>query len=510
MADETNFRSSRSSDPYNRSGTATNDPCARGPASTPAGQSGNDPLAELARLIGQNDPFTDLARGGFRGAPQPSRPGGMSDVGGGEWHAGPAGPAAAPYDHSYAAPAPEQYGDQPFESEQPYPGAHAGGEGFQPAYDPAIYGAAPSNSTGYPPGTYYEGPAHMPQGEEEYDDAGEPPPRRGLKAVMLLVGLVVLGAGGAFAYRGMFGSGGTSSPPPVIKADTNPNKVVPAQSGEASNKLIYDRVGDASQGEKVVSREEQPVDIKDASRSAPRSVFPGLPPTPQDASTPPPPAGTVTTLTGLPSVGPASAEPKKVRTVTIRPDQPATALDSTPARSPAAPSSRNAAAAATAAPTSGAPPTIGPRYVAPKASGVEQQQQPAAPAGNAPLSISPQGVGDTSARPGASPATRTATATSAPPQRVASAPTGTEATGAYTVQLSSQRSEAEAQASFRSLQSKFPNLLNDRQPIIRRADLGEKGIYFRAMVGPFATVDQATELCGSLKSAGGQCVVQRN
>jgi hypothetical protein len=78
------------------------------------------------------------------------------------------------------------------------------------------------------------------------------------------------------------------------------------------------------------------------------------------------------------------------------------------------------------------------------------------------------------------------------------------------VQLSSQRSEPEAQASFRALQSKFPNLLSDRQPIIRRADLGDKGIYFRTMVGPFASIDQAREFCGNLKSAGGQCVVPIN
>ena len=78
------------------------------------------------------------------------------------------------------------------------------------------------------------------------------------------------------------------------------------------------------------------------------------------------------------------------------------------------------------------------------------------------------------------------------------------------MQISSQRSEAEAQSSFRSLQGKFPSLLGDRQPIIRRADLGDKGIYFRSLVGGFSSQDQATQFCGNLKAAGGQCVVQRN
>ena len=83
------------------------------------------------------------------------------------------------------------------------------------------------------------------------------------------------------------------------------------------------------------------------------------------------------------------------------------------------------------------------------------------------------------------------------------------AAGSY-VQVSSQRSEAEAQAAFRSLQTKFPSLLGDRQAVIRRADLGDKGTYYRAQVGPFTKLEDATGLCSNLKAAGGQCVVQRN
>jgi hypothetical protein len=53
-------------------------------------------------------------------------------------------------------------------------------------------------------------------------------------------------------------------------------------------------------------------------------------------------------------------------------------------------------------------------------------------------------------------------------------------------------------------------VLGGRQPIIRRADLGEKGVFYRAQVGPFGTIDLANQLCGNLKNAGGQCIVQRN
>lgn len=101
----------------------------------------------------------------------------------------------------------------------------------------------------------------------------------------------------------------------------------------------------------------------------------------------------------------------------------------------------------------------------------------------------------------------------APTRMASTAPTATPqaaTSGGYLVQISSQRSQADAQASYRALQNKFPSVLGSRQALIKRADLGEKGIYYRAMVGPFGSPEEASQFCGSLKSAGGQCVVQRN
>jgi cell division septation protein DedD len=84
------------------------------------------------------------------------------------------------------------------------------------------------------------------------------------------------------------------------------------------------------------------------------------------------------------------------------------------------------------------------------------------------------------------------------------------ASGGYAVQVSSQRSEADAHSAFKSLQARFPSQLSGREAIIRRADLGSKGIYFRALVGPFASMEAAAGLCSSLKAAGGNCIVQKN
>lgn len=96
---------------------------------------------------------------------------------------------------------------------------------------------------------------------------------------------------------------------------------------------------------------------------------------------------------------------------------------------------------------------------------------------------------------------------SATPGEAAAAPSSG---GGYAVQLTSQRTEAEAQSAFRALRAKFPNQLAGRQPIVRRADLGPKGVYYRALVGPFASAEDAAGMCSSLKAAGGNCLVQRN
>ena len=77
------------------------------------------------------------------------------------------------------------------------------------------------------------------------------------------------------------------------------------------------------------------------------------------------------------------------------------------------------------------------------------------------------------------------------------------------VQVSAQRSEAEAQTAFRALQAKYA-VLNGRQPLIRRKDQGERGIFFAAQVGPFGSKSDADQLCETLKAAGGPCFVQKN
>ena len=72
------------------------------------------------------------------------------------------------------------------------------------------------------------------------------------------------------------------------------------------------------------------------------------------------------------------------------------------------------------------------------------------------------------------------------------------------------KTEADAQASWQQLQSKYSSVLGNQQVSFKRVDLGDRGTFYRAMVGPFSGRDQAYEMCQNLKAAGGECVVQRN
>jgi hypothetical protein len=119
-----------------------------------------------------------------------------------------------------------------------------------------------------------------------------------------------------------------------------------------------------------------------------------------------------------------------------------------------------------------------------------------APAAAQPQAIEPKRV-------------RTQTIRTDPPQTVPLIDK-TAPAGGYVVQVSAQKTEAEALSSYRALQAKYPTVLGGREPTIRRADLGDKGAYYRAQVGPFAGAGDANAFCDNLKAAGGQCIVQKN
>jgi hypothetical protein len=347
------------------------------------------------------------------------------------------------------------YGQPGARQGYPAPGYPAQGYAAQgyPAYDGADGGYGQGNGS---PAPYFP-PQAMP--ERVGSPAGSHTlfkKPRNLVAILSVLALAVIGTASAFGFRAMFGGTGSPVPPPVIKADTQPSKIVPAT--DPNNKPIQDRIGVKT--EKIVPRQEEPV--QQAAPGQPsRTIAPFL--AGQNPQSFPPAAANVA----------PPAEPKRIKTVPIKP-QSAT-------EAPAQRQGRNAAAPA---------------------------EQSAAADNRGPVALTPTG---SVPRQNAREAHAAVTPDSAPfPKPIPpSGGTSSAAPGPYAVQVTSQRTEADAQASFRSLQQQFPSVLGNRQPVIRRADLGERGTYYRAQI-PFSSQSEANQFCSSLKSAGGQCVVQRN
>jgi len=441
--------------------------------------SGTDPLAELARLIGQTDPFAEFGRGNAQQkAPPPVQPAQQQQPAEAEWSM-PTGPVPG-----YPPRAAEPAHADPYQA-QHYAGADLyhteGGEAVDAHPGDPGYGA-------------YDDPGQPPYGpaDEDYFEEVQPRRRLGIVAIAAVFALAVIGTAGAFGYRALFGST-SSGPPAVIKADNSPTKVTPPKQ-DSNVKLIQERV--PPQDEKLVTREEKPVDIQDK----PAGVFP---PGQIKAS-----SGTV--QAPMMGSGVIGGEPKKVHTITIRPDQmePANAAAPTPPATDI--SAINSAPApekhvASPAPAKQEPAPVARHSEPPPRHAVareEPRHREAPPSRNAPLSLSPN------AQPAQTAPARSASARTAAVASHQTAPQ-TARSGGYAVQVTSRHNQSDAESAFRRLQAKFPTELGGRQPMIRRVDLGEKGVYYRAMVGPFGSSDEASKLCSQLKAAGGSCFVQR-
>jgi cell division protein FtsN len=80
--------------------------------------------------------------------------------------------------------------------------------------------------------------------------------------------------------------------------------------------------------------------------------------------------------------------------------------------------------------------------------------------------------------------------------------------GGPQVQLGAYRSEQEASDAWDKMQKKL-SVLGDREPIIVKADLGQRGIFYRLRVGGFDSASQAGALCKKLSSSGQACLVAK-
>jgi hypothetical protein len=505
MADDNIVRSYRSSGPARR----VNAPAESRDAESTDSASGDDatrsdPLAELARLIGQSDPFADSGQNGGqdrgRNSAQAAAARPQGEFAASDWRrtaaalaresmrsppladprheeADPALSAADPYrtapDDRFAQPARHATLDDERDASTRYRDEpHFSEDGEEPRNAPPAE-AQQAGDENY----FFDG--EVQADDRFYDD----PPRvrrgNGLITAVVLVGCAMLGTAGAYGYRTYY-TGTRPADAPIISADPTPSKLVPAA---ATADAQAGKSGERVTNERIVPRQEEPVTLPDANN--PRVVQPAFT-SPPGAKPPSPQAAQAAAVPGN-----LSTEPKKIRTVAIKPD--GSDAVARPLSNPGSPPTQVSAA-------------LPPATTHPASKPVPQ------PARNngGPLSLEPRPQAGDAAASSYQPAVREYAA--APPPtapRLASA--SAAATGAYVVQISSQKSETDAQASIRSLQAKYPKELGDRDATVRRADLGPTmGVVYRVMVGPFGSKSEADQFCSGYKAAGGQCIVPKN
>ena len=307
-------------------------------------------------------------------------------------------------------------------------------------------------------------PAYAEQEEYEEEFVEEEPRRgrRGLLVVAALVGAIGLGGSMAYVYKTYGKSFGVGNPP-LVKADAQPAKSKPATPGGKefpnADRKIFGRLGeDTAQGSQTAAASASQDTQADG---GPRKV--------QTIAIAPPSAAPLPTVSvpGL-SVENLGPPPGVARALPpIVPVQQATA--------PPLPK-----VAAKAPPVVAAPPPAANIL----ATEIASQGVPRKPA---PRPKAPDAL-TAPVAPGAAPA--------------APAPVTVAGGNGFVAVLSSQKSRLDALKVYADIQQKFGQVLSNKPADVQEANLGDKGVYYRAVVGPPGSRDAASNLCGQLKAAG--------
>lgn len=334
---------------------------------------------------------------------------------------------------------------------------------------------------------------------------------RGLvRYVAPVLGVLFVGAVGFGLYT-LFNPGTGEGSAPVLRADGAPTRQAPDAVETGTQSVVLNGIDGATpvaQGEQLVSRDQS----AGLDGSAIRQV-----------------ETLDTSETGLAN--------RRVRTVTVRPDgtiisgadavaggevldvaQPVlpdlpanainTELSSTTVaalpQNPAGGLNLNLESIATPNPTEA--PTPRPRLANRDALGsvIANIQAPNSQAATSTVAqTTPGAVNLVSTAPAvtAAPATNVASASNSLSQPVLNP-------GAF-VQLASQRDEGIANQTATTLQSRFSSSLQGGSLLVRRVDLGTRGIYYRVQL-PTNTLAQANSICESIKGAGGDCFVRNS
>ncbi|MBU1210645.1 MAG: SPOR domain-containing protein [Alphaproteobacteria bacterium] len=321
--------------------------------------------------------------------------------------------------------------------------------------------------------------------DEQYESEDAPPSGRSrlLMIVGALVGAIVIGAGLAYGYKTL--SGGESrvaGVPPVVRGDAQSSKARPDDPGgrqfDHTDSQVMRRISQDGRASAATDASgTRRVSTMMISRDG-RVVEPEQPSLPASAA----PEQPVVSVPGLTVVDGFAGQ---------RAARQAAAVNSGDGGRPIVVSPPNTAANALS-PVRPVSVTQDP----PKAA-VVVSPPPKAPEKTAAVvaAVAP-------------PRTSVPVAKTQPKPPVSAAPSPAPSTGGngYVAVLASvpvsSTSRLDALKTFADIQQNYGNVLRDRTPDVREADLGAKGAYHRLMVGPPASRESANALCKELKSAG--------
>lgn len=122
-----------------------------------------------------------------------------------------------------------------------------------------------------------------------------------------------------------------------------------------------------------------------------------------------------------------------------------------------------------------------------------------------PVAPAPEPVPATRATTASTP---TAEPVAEPPKPTVSYRSGGALTGTHLVQIGAFRSQDEADGQWSKLQGKLGSYLDGKSNDVERADVGDKGVFYRLRIGPFATADEAKTYCAGLKERGTDCLIK--
>jgi hypothetical protein len=314
--------------------------------------------------------------------------------------------------------------------------------------------------------------------EEDEDVEGS---RLPLLIVLALLVLAMFGGVVWLAYTQGVARGRGETP--VLTAAAGPERVAPQQPGGTN--VPY-------QGFKIYEQPAPPDDVADAAdakpaaKPAPAPVVAAPVEAPKPVATAPVEAPKPAPIVAAPVAKPAP--PPVAKVVAPAPVKPVPEpVKATAAPKPApAPAPKSVAALIQQA--NGTPPAAKPA--------------PATPAPAMKQAVIPAPTGATGApRQLGAPAT-------AAPKVAAAAPAAAKpaAGGGYVLQIGAYKSQADADAAWKTYKAKHAALLSGYNSDVQQADLGEKGTWYRLRVGGLSDKEVATALCDRLKADGGVCI----